>query len=44
MAAWLGVAVSTAAAADSLPPEVLADLKAQARCLGFDVKSLVIAK
>ena len=27
-----------------LPPEVLADLKAQARCLGFDVKSLVIAQ
>jgi apolipoprotein D and lipocalin family protein len=27
-----------------LPPEVLADLKAQARCLGFDVKSLVIAR
>ena len=27
-----------------LPPKVLADLKAQARCLGFDVKSLVIAK
>jgi lipocalin len=24
-----------------LPPEVLADLKAQARCLGFDVASLV---
>jgi lipocalin len=24
-----------------LPPEVLADLKAQARCLGFDVGSLV---
>jgi hypothetical protein len=26
-----------------LPPEVLADLKAQARCLGFDVASLVIS-
>ena len=27
-----------------LPPEVLADLKAQARCLGFDVGSLVGAR
>ncbi len=27
-----------------LPPEVLADLKAQARCLGFDVASLVIPR
>ncbi len=27
-----------------LPPEALADLKAQARCLGFDVGSLVIAR
>lgn len=27
-----------------LPPEVLAQLKDQARCLGFDVKSLVIAR